>query len=83
MAAEGGCIDFMFLGPPLPSRWIRYWISSVGSLVHLHGWEFGLEMYCTMQQSNKHRSVTCLNYLNLTRDLLLFLESQFICAVCN
>ena len=24
MAAEGGHIDFMFLGPPLPGRWIRY-----------------------------------------------------------
>ena len=24
MAAKGGRIDFMFLGPPLPSRWIRY-----------------------------------------------------------
>ena len=26
MAAEGGRIDFMFLGPPplLPGRWIRY-----------------------------------------------------------
>ena len=24
MAAKGGRIDFMFLGPPLPGRWIRY-----------------------------------------------------------
>ena len=24
MAAEGSRIDFMFLGPPLPGRWIRY-----------------------------------------------------------
>ena len=24
MATEGGRIDFMFLGPPLPGRWIRY-----------------------------------------------------------
>ena len=24
MAAEGGRIDFMFLGPPSPGRWIRY-----------------------------------------------------------
>ena len=24
MATKGGCIDFMFLGPPLPGRWIRY-----------------------------------------------------------
>ena len=23
MAAKGGHIDFMFLGPPLPGRWIR------------------------------------------------------------
>ena len=26
MAAKGGRIDFMFLGPPLPGRWIRYCI---------------------------------------------------------
>ena len=25
MAPEGSRIDFMFLGPPLPGRWIRYW----------------------------------------------------------
>ena len=25
MATEGGRIDFMFLSPPLPGRWIRYW----------------------------------------------------------
>ena len=24
MAAEGGRIDLMFLGTPLPGRWIRY-----------------------------------------------------------
>ena len=24
MATKGGRIDFMFLGPPLPGRWIRY-----------------------------------------------------------
>ena len=24
MATEGGRIDFMFLGPRLPGRWIRY-----------------------------------------------------------
>ena len=24
MAAEGGRLDFMFLAPPLPGRWIRY-----------------------------------------------------------
>ena len=27
MAAEFGCIDFMFLGPPLPGRWIRYCVA--------------------------------------------------------
>ena len=26
MAAEGSCIDFMFLGPLLPGLWIRYWL---------------------------------------------------------
>ena len=29
MAVEGGCLDFMFLGPPLPDHWIRYWTSSI------------------------------------------------------
>ena len=24
MATKGGCIDFMFLTPPLPGHWIRY-----------------------------------------------------------
>ena len=28
MAAEGSRIDFMFLGPPLPGRWIRYCVAS-------------------------------------------------------
>ena len=28
MAAKGGRIDFMFLAPPLPGRWIRYCPSS-------------------------------------------------------
>ena len=40
MAAEGGRIDFMFLGPPLPGRWIRYCIlwpidqTSKGNVAH-------------------------------------------------
>ena len=27
MATKGGRIDFMFLAPPLPGCWIRYWDS--------------------------------------------------------
>ena len=34
MAAKGGRIDFMFLGPPpLPSRWIRYWVFILNTFV--------------------------------------------------
>ena len=29
MAAKGGRIDFMFLAPPPPSHWIRYWTSGI------------------------------------------------------
>ena len=29
MATKGGRIDFMFLAPPLPGRWIRYWMPPV------------------------------------------------------
>ena len=32
MATEFGHIDFMFLGPSLPGRWIRYW--SLVPLIH-------------------------------------------------
>ena len=27
IAAKSGHIDFMFLGPPLPGRWIRCWVN--------------------------------------------------------
>ena len=35
MAAKGGCMDFMFLGPYLrPGHWIRYCVTPVCTLSH-------------------------------------------------
>ena len=35
MGAEGSCIDFMFLGRPLPGRWIQYCLDGDASLFSL------------------------------------------------
>ena len=35
MAAKGGRIDFMFLGPPLPGHWIRYCFHIVKNTLQL------------------------------------------------
>ena len=34
MSTKGGHIDFMFIGPPLPGRWIRCWIYIVTFWTH-------------------------------------------------
>ena len=55
MATKGGCIDFMFLGPPLPGRWIRYWRrchNSAMTLLIL----FSLKIMELLENGLRHRS---------------------------